>query len=180
MPNLRSDGFKLSLKYASHGLKGMLIKAGDVLSNMEISRLFNVCTRRGIRYSGNLKSGIRHVVLTTVLNKTPEESLENPYNDRFEGEILLYTGEGRVGNQQMHRGNLVLKMQMEKGFPIFVFEKKSPGRYMFLGGFKVESMQTERQPDIEGKERTVFIFKLRKISDSALLPLETPTSLSKL
>ncbi|MEM2386243.1 MAG: hypothetical protein QXO67_04595, partial [Candidatus Bathyarchaeia archaeon] len=96
---------------------GMLLKIGEILSNTEISRIFNVCTRRGIRYSGSLKTGIRHVVLTTVLNKTPEESVENPYNDRFEGENLLYTGEGRLGDQQMKRGNLGLKMQMEKGVP---------------------------------------------------------------
>ncbi|MEM2281058.1 MAG: YDG/SRA domain-containing protein [Candidatus Bathyarchaeia archaeon] len=142
------------------------MKIGEILSNTEISRIFNVCTRRGIRYSGSLKTGIRHVVLTTVLNKTPEESVENPYNDRFEGENLLYTGEGRLGDQQMKRGNLVLKMQMEKGFPIFVFEKKSPGRYMFLGQFNIESVQTEKQPDIEGKQRKVFIFKLKRVSGS--------------
>jgi 5-methylcytosine-specific restriction protein A len=148
-----------------------MLRTGDVLSNIEISRIFDVCTRRGIRYSGNLRTGIRHVVLITVLNKTPEESLENPYNDRFEGNLLLYTGEGRVGDQRMVRGNLVLKMQIEKGFPIYVFEKKSPGRYMFLGRFNVEGLRTEEQLDVKGEKRTVFVFMLRKVADSILLPL---------
>jgi 5-methylcytosine-specific restriction protein A len=147
-----------------------MLRTGDVLSNIEISRIFDVCTRRGIRYSGNLRTGIRHVVLITVLNKTPEESLENPYNDRFEGNLLLYTGEGRVGDQRMVRGNLVLKMQIEKGFPIYVFEKKSPGRYMFLGRFNVEGLRTEEQLDVKGEKRTVFVFMLRKVADSILLP----------
>jgi len=147
----------------------MLLKAGDVFSNWEISRVFNVCTRRGIRYSRSLKTGVNHVVLTTVLNKTPEESIENPYNDRFEGESLLYTGEGRVGDQQMTRGNLALKMQMEKHFPIFVFEKKAPGKYVFLGRYNVVSVETEKQCDVHGKLRNVFIFKLEKVSDRVLL-----------
>ncbi|MEM2518507.1 MAG: YDG/SRA domain-containing protein [Candidatus Bathyarchaeia archaeon] len=148
----------------------MLLKAGKIFSNREISRIFNVCTRRGIRYSGNLKVGVSHVVLTTVLNKTPEESVENPYKDRFEGESLLYTGEGRFGDQQMTRGNLVLKMQMEKRFPIFVFERKAPGKYVFLGQYNVVSVQTEKQHDAHGKIRNVFIFKLEKVSDKILLP----------
>ncbi len=147
----------------------MLLKAGDVFSNREISRIFNVCTRRGIRYSGSLRTGINHVVLTTFLNKTPEESIENPYNDRFEGERLLYTGEGRIGDQQMTRGNLALKMQMEKRFPIFVFEKKAPGKYMFLGQYNVVSVEIEKQYDVHGKLRNVFIFKLEKVSDRVLL-----------
>ncbi|MEM0096405.1 MAG: YDG/SRA domain-containing protein [Candidatus Bathyarchaeia archaeon] len=155
----------------------MLLKAGEVFSNREISRMFNVCTRRGIRYSGNLKTGISHVVLTTVLSKTPEESVENPYNDRFEGEVLLYTGEGKFGDQQMTRGNLALKMQMEKRFPIYVFEKKSPGKYIFLGQYNVVSVQTEKQYDVRGVLRNVFIFRLEKVSDLALLPPKwTPSS----
>jgi len=148
----------------------MLLKAGDFLSNRDISRIFNVCTRRGIRYSGNLRTNIHHVVLTTVLSKTPEESVENPYNDRFEGESLLYTGEGRLGDQQMTRGNLALKMQIEKRFPIYVFQKRSPGKYMFLGQYNVVSVQTEKQYDVHGTLRNVFIFKLEKVSDFAPLP----------
>lgn len=150
----------------------MLLKVGDVLSNREISRVFNVCTRRGIRYHGSLKTGINHVVLITVLNKTPEESVENPYNDRFEGESLLYTGEGRFGDQQMSRGNLALKMQIKKRFPIFVFERKAPGKYVFIGQYKVVSFQTEKQNDARGNPRKVFIFKLEKVSGSIPLSSE--------
>jgi len=154
-------------------LTPMSLKVGDVLSNREISRIFNVSVRRGIRYSGSLKNGIEHVVLTTVLNKTPEESIANPYHDRFEGGCLLYTGEGLHGDQQMRRGNLVLKLQMEKRYPIFVFEKKTPGRYMFLGKYNVTSVQTEKQPDVDGKMRCAFVYRLERASPSVLLPIKT-------
>ncbi|MEM2465703.1 MAG: YDG/SRA domain-containing protein [Candidatus Bathyarchaeia archaeon] len=149
----------------------MLLKCGDFLSNREISRVFDVCAQRGIRYSGSLQKGIRHIVLITVLHKTPEESLRNPYNDRFEGDFLLYTGEGRVGKQKMVRGNLALRRQMEKGFPIFVFEKKSPGKYMFLGQYSVLSVHVEIQPDVEGQRREVLLYKLKRVSHSVSLNL---------
>jgi 5-methylcytosine-specific restriction protein A len=149
----------------------MLLKCGDVFSNSEISRIFGVCAQRGIRYSGSLRRGIKHVVLITVLHKTPEESLRNPYNDRVEGDILFYTGEGRVGNQKMARGNLVLKRQMAEGYPIFVFEKKTPGKYAFLGLYSVLSFHMEKQPDIKGQTRKVFLYKLKRISTSVSISL---------
>lgn len=147
----------------------MLLKCGDTLSNREISRIFGVCAQRGVRYSGSLQKGIKHVVLITVLHKTPEESLRNPYNDRVEDDILLYTGEGRVGNQKMTRGNLALKRQMTEGYPIFVFEKKTPGKYVFLGRYIVSLVQRETQPDIKGQTRKVFLYKLKRVS--TLVPL---------
>ncbi|MEM2249264.1 MAG: YDG/SRA domain-containing protein [Candidatus Bathyarchaeia archaeon] len=147
----------------------MLLKFGDILSNREISRIFDVCAQRGIRYNGSLQKGIRHIVLITVLHKSPEESLRNPYNDRLEDDILLYTGEGRAGNQKMERGNLALKRQMTEGYPIFVFEKKSPGKYMFLGQYNVLSVNVEIQPDIKGQSREVFVYKLKRASTSVSL-----------
>ncbi|MGC8999235.1 MAG: YDG/SRA domain-containing protein [Candidatus Bathyarchaeia archaeon] len=157
----------------------MLLKCGDVLSNLEISRIFGVCAQRGMRYNGSLNEGIRHVVLITVLHKTPEESLRNPYNDRLEGDILLYTGEGRVGDQKMVRGNLVLKRQMLEGYPVVVFEKKTPGRYMFLGQYNVLSVGREIQPDIKGQKRKVFLYKLKRVSATVSLNAGGKPSASK-
>ena len=157
----------------------MLLKYGDILSNREISRIFGVCTRRGIRYSGSLHKGIRHVVLITVLHKSPEENIRNPYNDRLEGDILFYTGEGCIGNQKMARGNLVLKRQKLEGYPVFVFEKKSPGRYMFLGQYNVLSAHVEIQPDIKGQRRKVFVYKLKRISAAVSLDAVGKPSVSK-
>ncbi|MEM2987539.1 MAG: YDG/SRA domain-containing protein [Candidatus Bathyarchaeia archaeon] len=149
----------------------ILLRCGDILSNHEILKIFDVCAQRGIRYNGNLQKGIRHVVLITILHKTREESLRDPYYDRLEGNFLLYTGEGRVGTQKMVRGNLVLKRQMTEGYPVFVFEKKSPGKYMFLGRYNVFSVNVEIQPDIKGQRREVFVFKLKRTSK--LVSLDT-------
>jgi 5-methylcytosine-specific restriction protein A len=141
----------------------MHLKVGKTFSNKDISRIFNVCAQRGIRYSGSLRSKVRHVVLITAFHKTPEDLIRNPYQDRKANNKLFYTGEGRHGNQRMQRGNLVLKQQMKKRYPIYVFEKKSPGKYIHLGRYRVLSVQTEIQKDAQGKERKVFLFELCRL-----------------
>lgn len=142
-----------------------------MLSNRDISRIFDVCAQRGIRYSGSLRTGIRHVVLITVLHKNSEDTARIPYEDRKVGGRLLYTGEGRYGNQKMSRGNLVLKLQMEKGYPIYVFEKKSPGRYAFLGEYEVVSWWDEFQRDSRWEKRRVFMFELMRKRRCVLVKL---------
>jgi len=96
-----------------------------------------------------------------ALHKTCQDLVTNPYQDRkIDEDRILYTGERRLGDQKMTGGNLVLRQQMEKNYPIYVFEKKSPGQYVFLGQYKVLSVQNETQKDSEGEERPVFLFEL--------------------
>ncbi|MBS7643199.1 hypothetical protein KEJ26_01200 [Candidatus Bathyarchaeota archaeon] len=109
-----------------------------------------------------MKSKIDHVVLIATFQKMFEDPRRNPYEDRKIGNKLFYTGEGRYGDQKMRGGNLVLKQSREKKYPIYVFEKKSPGRYAFLGRYRVLSVQTELQKDSCGAERKVFLFRLHK------------------
>jgi len=92
----------------------MHLKVGQTFSNKDVSRMFDVCAQRGIRYSRSLRSKVNHVVLITAFHKTPEDLVRNPYEDRKMDTRLLYTGEGRYGDQKMERGNMVLKQQMEK------------------------------------------------------------------
>jgi len=141
----------------------MRLKVGETLSNKDISRMFNVGVQRGIRYSGSLRSKVNHVVLITAMRKTPQDLVRNPYQDRKIDDRLFYTGEGRYGDQKMTRGDLVLKQQIEKNYPVYVFEKKSLGRYVYLGRYKVLSVHDETQDDSEGKQRLVFLFELRKL-----------------
>ncbi|MEM0314004.1 MAG: hypothetical protein QXQ41_05615 [Candidatus Bathyarchaeia archaeon] len=139
----------------------MKLKKGQVLTNREISEVFDVCVCRGIRYKGSLKTGIHHVVLIAAFNKTREETVQNPYLDRrICDNKILYTGEGRFGNQRMHRGNLVLLRQKQEKYPIYVSQKRGPGKYAFIGLFNVSDAKKENQVDSRGKMREVFLFEL--------------------
>jgi len=144
-----------------------LLKRGETLHINTISRIFGTRVRRGITYCGSLRRGIRHVILIATFQKNPEDVI--PYRDRARDKFLFYTGEGLVGNQKMERGNLVLKKQIKDGFPVFVFEKKEPGKYVFLGEFKVLGVRRETQPDIKGQKRKVFLFKLKRVSNEVSL-----------
>jgi 5-methylcytosine-specific restriction protein A len=139
------------------------LKEGQILTNREISRIFDVCACRGIRYKGSIKSRICHIVLIAAFNKMPEDSVRNPYHDRKIDDRIIYTGEGRRGDQKMIRGNLVLVRQMQENFPLYLLEKKSPGKYVFLGRYKVINVKNEIQRDSDGEERKVFIFELAKV-----------------
>ncbi|MEM3596575.1 MAG: hypothetical protein QXJ53_00365 [Candidatus Bathyarchaeia archaeon] len=144
----------------------MKLKEGQILSNIEISRKFDVCAHRGIRYKGSIRKGIQYVVLVAAFQKSPEDFRLNPYDDKMTGNIILYTGEGRFGNQKMARGNLALKRQVEEKYPLYVFEKKSPGRYAFLGRYNVLNVRKDVQVDANGEEREVFIFELSKVREN--------------
>jgi 5-methylcytosine-specific restriction protein A len=142
----------------------MKLLKGQALSNKEISRIFDVCTNKGIRYKGSLKTKIQHVVLIATFEKSPEDLIRNPYNDRKIDGKLLYTGEGRYGNQKMNRGNLVLKRQMKENYPLYVFEKKAPGNFVFLGQYKVLRVKKRFQADLNGEKRKVFAFELSEVT----------------
>lgn len=105
------------------------------------------------------------MILVAAFRKSPEDFTLNPYVDMKIGDKIFYTGEGRFGKQKMARGKLVLKRQIKEKYPLYVFEKKSPGIYAFLGRYDVLGMRKEVQADAEGREREVF-FELSKVHGS--------------
>jgi len=58
----------------------------------------------------------------------------------------------------MSIGNLALKQQTEKNYPVYVFEKKCPGKYVFLGEYKVLSLWNEIQNDSKGRRRQITAY----------------------
>jgi len=63
------------------------MKSGDVLTNRELAKRFGVSTQSGMRRSITQNC----LVLTT----DPDGAL---YKDRWKGDILLYTGMGKIGD----------------------------------------------------------------------------------
>jgi hypothetical protein len=81
----------------------------------------------------------RAVVMTSLLDT--KQAKENPYYDRIEGDVLVYTGAGREGNQSLGGINKRIPQQIALMFPIYCFEiignrrDKAIGtkRWRFLG-----------------------------------------------
>lgn len=139
---------------------------GQLYSNDAISAALGVGNAGGIRPNLNTDGSIRRLVLLTAL-PTAKNAAENPYHDRVEGDVLIYTGQGLRGDQEPSGPNRPLTEQPEGRFPIWCFRQdfgrrdRAAGkdRWRFLGLLSLLRFHRERQIDVEGTIRSVWLFE---------------------
>lgn len=85
------------------------------------------------------------------------------YDDKRDGDSLLYTGMGRLGNQSVtFMQNKTLSESPESGIEIHLFEVQKKREYTYRGKvFLAEKLYTELQRDEKRMERSVWIFPLQ-------------------
>lgn len=125
---------------------------GDVLSNDEISQQFVVGNMGGMR-----RSSARNLL---VLISDPFKGL---YQDRWEGDVLHYTGMGPTGDQILtYAQNRTLNESPTSKIPVHLLEALEPYKYTYAGEVElIASPYTEEQIDDEGKPRKVWMFPIR-------------------
>lgn len=143
-------------------------QVGDMYSNHEISSQLGVGNAGGIRLSVGNDATIRRIVLLT---SAPEARIarENPYHDRVEGDVLIYTGTGRSGNQKLSGRNLRIIEQKDDPFPIYGFllvgnrrdRSIGPKRWRFIGLLEYLRHYLEEQLDTDCTLRQTWMFELR-------------------
>ena len=124
-----------------------------VLTWEEVSRTHRV--RNGVYHRGE-----RLVSLLTDFGRL------NPcYPDALsaDGESIVYTGEGRHGDQHLSPGNRALLAAVESGHAVPLFNKLGTGRWQLTGHWRVAS--AEHRFD-EQEQRMLWRFKLQKVSVS--------------
>ncbi len=117
-------------------------------------------------------------VFTTAA--TAKIASENPYSDRMEGEVLVYTAAGREGSQELGGVNSRIPCQETAQFPIYCFRNtahrrdKAAGRnrWEFLGLFAYQRHFEETQVDARGRQRLTWVFELRRLPVGNLVPIE--------
>jgi hypothetical protein len=122
-----------------------------VLTWEEVSRTHRV--RNGVYQRGE-----RLVSLLTDFGRI------NPcYPDALsaDGETIVYTGEGRHGDQHLSPGNRALLAAVESGHAVPLFNKLGTGRWQLTGRWRVAA--AEHRFD-EHEERMLWRFTLKKIS----------------
>lgn len=137
-------------------------------SNEEIFKSLSVGNAGGIRVKSGASGIVERVVILTSI-PTARQRAENPYHDRLEGEILIYTGAGKAGDQSVSGANARLAQQQDQQFPVYGFiqmvsrRDASTGnkRWGFLGLLEYLRCYRERQVDSHGKWRNVWVFELR-------------------
>lgn len=143
-------------------------KPTEIYTHEEIYRTLGVGNAGGIRVklapSGNVE---RAVLFTSV--PTARIAGENPYHDRVEGDVLVYTGAGQVGHQALDGRNKRLLAQTAEKYPIYCFlllgsrrsNSVGPRRWQFLGLISYLRHYKEIQVDVQRNPRDAWVFEFR-------------------
>lgn len=145
-------------------------EVGNLYSNEEIFRGLEVGNAGGVRVNLSPQSKVRRLVVMTSVPSARSRS-ENPYHDRIEGDVLVYTGAGREGDQVISGPNARLAQQIEERFPIYGFmlmesrRKSNHKRWAFLGLLELQRYFREDQVDSNKQLRSAWVFELRVLKE---------------
>jgi hypothetical protein len=141
---------------------------GSLYSSEDIQTALKVGNAGGIRVSlAEDGSARRTVILTSA--PTARQLSENPYHDRIENDILVYTGAGLEGVQTLGGVNMRIPQQLGADFPAYGFvlvgsrrdASIGPKRWKFLGLLEYLRHYPDTQADIGGELRQVWLFEMR-------------------
>lgn len=105
------------------------------------------------------------------------------YDDMWHGDVLHYTGMGKVGDQVLQGNqNKTLYESGDNGIQVHLFEVLKPAEYIYRGGVKlVDKPYQEIQNDDEGNQRKVWMFPIKPIhSDLVVTPKKYTTPIAKI
>ena len=122
---------------------------GTILNNRQISKIFGCAIEGGIR-----KSNKNHC-LVLIVNYAAGRG-----NDRWEGNTLYFAGRGQ--NPAAWQNRALINAEKDS-WPIFLFELRKRGEYVYFGEVKTADMpHIETQTEQDGKKEEVLVFKLQK------------------
>ena len=138
---------------------------GAVLTQKEIEKQFRCSVQGGMCRSLTTN--------TLVLISKRASNQRNIYVDEWNGDILLYTGEGQTGDQELRRQNKTLAESATNGVDLHLFEVFEDTKYTYRGRVKLAGpYETAMQPDKDGHDRLVYRFPLRLIEENDALSEE--------
>jgi 5-methylcytosine-specific restriction enzyme A len=137
------------------------ISLGAELSNQAVCALFGCSLNAGMNRS--------HKTGTLVLISNRVKSL---YQDRFDGDVIHYTGEGQLGDQKLTKQNKTLFESGSNGVAVHFFEVLESQVYTYLGQVELagEPYQ-ELQLDKNKVSRKVWMFPLKLRGDGSFKPV---------
>lgn len=153
-------------------------KVGETYTNDQIRFSLDLENLGGIRPSLDSRGNVRHVAIMTAAEESGKLSAENPYHDRIEGDILIYTAQGREGDQALTGRNKRLIEQYAVPTPFFGFANIGRQTYRFLGLLELLRHYQENQADKKGTLRKVWLFEFRIHNQPEIVPLENAQSIS--
>lgn len=155
-------------------------QVGSLYSIDDIQKSLVVGNAGGVRVSLDVNDLVRRAVVLTS-DPSARQLTENPYHDRIEGDVLVYTGAGREGDQTLGGVNRRIPQQGTQNFPIYGFiligsrrdRTIGPKRWRFLGLLEYLRHYPEIQVDTRGSSRQAWIFELRIHAKPSVVQAET-------
>lgn len=128
------------------------LQQGQILTNKEVAETFLCSTQGGMRKSN------RTDTLVLISNH-----IESVYSDRWDKNILYYSGTGRTGDQDLSSApNRTLAESSSNNVSIHLFEVFENNQYTYQGEVSLAgSPFSELQEDAAGNERKVYVFPLK-------------------
>ncbi|MBX9682039.1 MAG: restriction endonuclease, partial [Gemmataceae bacterium] len=128
---------------------------------------------------------VERLAIFTAL-PTARQLAENPYHDRIEGDVFVFTGAGRSGDQSVTGPNARIREQRAKPFPIYGFlqivSRRDPTigsrRWRFIGLLEYLRCFRERQLDALGEWRNAWAFELRLLGEIELVKIDEDLALA--
>jgi 5-methylcytosine-specific restriction protein A len=132
------------------------IKQGSVLSGKDICSIF-ACSPQGGMRRGKKKNSL--VIMSDHTNPLCE--------DRWQDDTFHYTGMGTTGDQSLDfNQNKTLYHSDVNGVDVHLFEVYEKGQYIYQGKMCLaDEPYQELQEDADGKDRQVWVFPLRLVSE---------------
>jgi hypothetical protein len=158
---------------------------GQLYTAEEIQNSLGVGNAGGVRLSLRDNGEVRRaVVLTSPV--TVRQAKENPYHDRIENGILVYTGAGREGDQSLGGMNKRFPQQLTRDFPIYGFtlvasrrdRDVGPRRWRYLGQLEFMRHYPDSQVDSRGQIRKVWLFEFRIHEEPATVSVAADETIS--
>lgn len=146
-------------------------KVGETYTNDQIRFSLDLENLGGIRPSLDSKREVRHVAIMAAAEDSGKVLTDNPYHDRIEGNILIYTAQGREGDQTLGGRNKRLIEQYVVPIPFFGFINIGRQTYRFLGLLELLRHYQENQADTKGSLRKVWVFEFRIHESPDVVPL---------
>ncbi|WP_173912937.1 HNH endonuclease [Acinetobacter sp. Marseille-Q1618] len=145
-------------------LSSNTLHIGQNLTNKELYEVFGCGNSGGMRRAKKTNSLI-------IISS----HLESIYENRWDGDILLYTGMGLKGDQSLDfNQNKTLSQSQINGVQVFLFEQFKVNEYTYLGPVElISEPYTEQQPGQNGHLRTVYVFPLKLKTGERYIDEET-------
>ena len=147
-------------------------RVGEKYTNDQIRFALNVENIGGIRPSVDANKNLNHLVILTTAEQYVKNIAENPYHDRIENNILIYTAQGRTGDQEISGRNKRILEQYSTPIPFYVFSNEGRQTYAFLGLLELLRHFQEYQIDKKNVLRKVWVFEFFIHNEIPIVPIQ--------